>query len=344
MVRRPLLRSCVVVSLVVAVAGFASAQSGPGGSGPGEPNGPGGERNRPIPVFKYTVASPRACLIGPPIWSTAAYYMPSGDAENFARRNGTIRVLAGTTVVFCLSRDLEGVWYTGSYGCLGTSLVVQYCKLCKCIDPALVDCPETAPDPNRCEFARCACEQCRQLGAVGCPRPDDPVIRPCPWVTIGRDGAKDCRRGPSIGRAKIGVPVRFRRPGVYLLRAIVHTFARPGYPRPIDDWRLRLTGSTDPTVALPEIQPAEDRDVIYVRVRVVDCIDDAAEPIEPVPAEPDYEHIRPIPKDVDPNGPVASDGDLNGDLNGDETVNWADLAIMAQQWGKQYEMPWADDE
>ncbi|MBC8217632.1 MAG: hypothetical protein H8E73_04145, partial [Planctomycetes bacterium] len=172
------------------------------------------------------------------------------------------------------------------------------------------------------------------------PRPDDIAITPCPWVTIGKDGARDCRKGPSIGRAKVGVPVHFRRPGTYLLRAIVHTFAKPGYPRPLEPWRDRLLGVDASTAVLPEVPGAEDRDVIYIRIRVVELPIDDVEPEDPVTDDPDFRHIRPIPKDIDPDEPV----DLDSDLNGDEVVDMADFAIMAQQWGREYEMPFTDDE
>jgi len=286
----------------------------------------------PGPVIKYSVASPRACLIGPPRWSTNLYYMPAGDAENFPRKSGSLRVRVGTRVVFCLSRDLENVWYSGSYGCMGNSLVLQYCRACKCTAADVADCPGN----------ECSCEQCRSLGlAAAEPEPGAAPVTDCPWVTIGRDGSKDCRKGPSIGRAKVGVPVTFRRPGYYLLRAIVHTFARPGYPLPLEPWRQRLLGSNDPAIPLPQIPPAEDRDVVYIRVRVTDCIIGEVEPEEVPTDDPDCVHIRPIPKEIDPNVPVLS---TDSDLNGDEVVNWADLAIMAQQWGKEYEMPFTDDE
>jgi len=344
MSKRAKLTSCILISLTLTLLGsvlLAQNGSGPGSTDPDGTGEPGAVRNARMPVRKYAVASPRACLIGPPIWSTEAYYKPAGDAENFPRAHGSIRVPVGTRVVFCLSRDLEGVWYSGSYGCLGSSMVVQYCRLCKCQADA-TDCNLTRPDPDECPYARCTCEQCRRLGAVCCPKPDDPVIVPCPWVTIGKDGARDCRKGPSIGRAKIGVPVNFKRPGVFLLRAIVTTFARPGYPLPLQPWRDRLLDTTDPTAVLPQIVPIRDRDVIYIRVRVVDRIVDIdiAEPEDPITLDPDYKHIRPMPKDVDPNEPV----DLDSDLNGDETVDIADFAIMAQQWGREYEMPFTDDE
>ncbi|GAI95709.1 unnamed protein product, partial [marine sediment metagenome] len=266
-----------------------------------------------MPVVKYAVASPRACLIGPPLWSTDAYYLPTGDADNFPRGNGRIRVPVGTRIVICLSRDMEGVWYTGSYGSLGSTMVLQYCKLCKCEEPDSEDCPDVAPDPNQCRYARCVCEQCRQLGAPCCPLPDDPVFDPCPWLTIGTDGAEDSRTGPSIGRAKIGVPVHFNTPGVYLLRATVTTFAKPGYTLPLEDWRDRLLDPDDPDAVLPEIPPAQDTDIIYIGVRVVGRMADEVEPKGPHSHDPDYKHIRAMKKLMDPNGPPDfSDTDLNG--------------------------------
>jgi len=336
MSRRALITGCVLVSLALALVCGAVLAAGSGyGGGAGDPNA---VRPRPVPVLRYAVASPRACLIGPPDRSIDRCWRPQGDADNFARRNGSIRVPVGTRIIFCLSRDLEGVWYTGSYGCLGASMVLQVCKPCQCVVPDPNAC---RPDPNDCIYARCKCENCLRLGAVCCPRPDDPAIVPCPWVTIGKDGARACRKGPSIGRARIGVPVHFRRPGVYLLRAIVHTFAKPGYPLPLDQWReCLLDNPRDATAVLPELRAAEDKDVIYVRVRVFENLIDDVEPDEITTDDPDFMYIKPMLKDVDPNEPV----ELDSDLNGDDAVNLADFAIMAQQWGREYEMPFTDDE
>jgi hypothetical protein len=268
---------------------------------------------RPVPVMKYTMASPRACLIGPAVWATNAYWLPTGAAENFPRGHGSIRVPVGTRVVFCLSRDLEGVWYPRSYGCLGTSLTLQWCRCC--IRPADVDkCPDCDPSSTNAAI--------------------------CPWVTIGRDGAKDVRKGPSIGRAKVGVPVRFKRPGFYYLRGIIHMFAEPYYPQPIDEWRNRLLDNPDGTDVLPRIPPAQDRDIVYVRVHVVDIPIVEVEPDDDFVDDPDVIHIKPMPKDIDPNEPL----DLNADLNGDEVINFADLSVLAQQWGREYEMPFDEDE
>ena len=336
MSRRVIVSGCLLVSLSLALfCGVVPAEYQGSGGGSGEPNVGPNEPNvtrwRPIPVMKYTMASPRACLIGPPIWSTNAYYLPTGAAENFPRANGGIRVPVGTRVIFCLSRELEGVWYRNSYGCLGTSLVLQMCKGCKCIDAAnLKECLEEI---------RCCCEECKNLG-VRCPEPTDTEILPCPWVTIGRDGAKDCRKGPSIGRAKVGVPIRFRRPGIYYLRGIVHTFAHPRYPLPIEEWEDRLLDPSAPDKILPPIPAAADKDVVYVRVHVVDRPIIDVEPDDGMVEDPDVIHVRPIPKDFDPNEPEP----LQGDLNGDEVINLIDLAILTQQWGREYEMPFTDDE
>lgn len=324
---RVIVSRCVLVSLILAlICGVVPAQDQGSGGGPGEPNA---TCLRPMPVMKYAMASPRACLIGPPVWSSNVYYLPTGAAENFPRANGTLRVPVGTRVVFCLSRDLEGVWYDGSYGCLGTSLVLQLCKACKCAEHKFAE----------CKCCECNCEECKRLGVV-CSEPDDTVIQLCPWVTIGRDGAKDVRKGPSIGRAKVGVPVRFKRPGFYYLRGIVRTFARPCYPRPLEPWLAQLIDENDPAAALPPIPPAVDRDVVYVRVHVVELPISDVEPVEEVAVDPDVIYIKPMPKDVDPNEPA----ELTGDLNADEVVNFADFAILTQQWGKEYEMPFTDDE
>ena len=111
------------------------------------------------------------------------------------------------------------------------------------------------------------------------------------WVTIGRDGAGDVRRGPSIGKAKIAVPVLFDRPGVYLLRGIIRTIAVPLYPRP----------SEEPKPKRP--LAAVDRDVVYVKVKVVDLPITQITPDEEPTLEPDVAYILPMPKETSPNDP-----------------------------------------
>jgi hypothetical protein len=80
--------------------------------------------------------------------------------------------------------------------------------------------------------------------------------------------------------------------------------------------------------------------MVYVRVHVVDIPIVDVEPDGDFADDPDVIHIKPIPKEIDPNEPL----DLNADLNGDEVINFADLSILAQQWGKEYEMPFDEDE
>lgn len=330
MSRRVFISTCLLGVLTLAVVcGIVPAAYQGSVDGHNEPNR---IRIRPVPVMKYAMASPRACLIGPPVWSTNAYYLPTGAAENFPRANGGIRVTVGTRVIFCLSRDLENVWYRHTYGCMGNSLVLQLRRNYKC---------EDATNLREClESLRCCCAECKHLGVADEKCPDDTGIVPCPWVTIGRDGAKDCRKGPSIGRAKIGVPIRFRKPGIYYLRGIVHTFAHPAYTRPLEQWYDRLWDPTSIDKILPPIPAAEDKDVVYVKVHVVDRPIVDIEPDEGLVDDPDVIHIKPIPKDFDPNEPEP----LHGDLNGDEVINLIDLAILTQQWGREYEMPFTDDE
>jgi hypothetical protein len=287
----------------------------------------------PPPVIKYTMAGPRACLIGSPPWITdrpRLYYLPTGAAENFPRKNGAIRVRAGTKVVFCLSRQIEGVWYPRSYGLLGTSLVLQWCRACKCVDSRCME-----YDCLRCNNEECICADSAHIS---------------PWVTIGRDGAKDVRKGPSIGRAKVGIPILFKKPGIYYLRGIVRTTAQPYYPRPIEVWHDRLLDEVSaqqlsavdieakPEI-LPHIPPAVDKDIIYVRVHVVDWPIAQIECEEAMSLDPDG-LITPIPKEIDPDDPDQ----LSADLTGDELVNLSDFAVMAEQWGKELELPFGEDE
>ena len=53
--------------------------------------------------------------------------------------------------------------------------------------------------------------------------------QPDRWFVLGRDGAADLRRGPSIGTVsrRLGVRDRIPRPGVYRMRARVYTYALP---------------------------------------------------------------------------------------------------------------------
>jgi len=124
------------------------------------------------------------------------------------------------------------------------------------------------------------------------------------------------------------------------MRGIIHTVAKPWYIRPLEPWRERLLGDSASADILPPIPSAEDKDIVYVRVHVVDLPILEVEPKEQAVDDPDVTHIKPMPKDIDPNQPP----ELSADINLDEVVNFADFAIMAQQWGKEYELPFSDDE
>lgn len=264
----------------------------------------------PPPTRIYVLASPRACLINPTNFDWVKQVIPPplsiGAAENFPRDNGEIKIASGTRVVFCLSRQLEGVWYPGSFGKLGCSLVLQMRK-------PIYPLPEE-PYPQ-------------DMNDIN----EDAL---CPWVTIGHDAASDVRFGPSIGRAKIGVPVLFKKPGLYLLRGVIQTTAQP-YPKnqfePADNANLP---EQPPTPKIPPV--ALDKDIVYVKVKVVDLPIIQIVPDEPPSLDPDATYIIPMPKEFDPD-------QISADLNGDRRVDFADLAIMAQQWGKQVEIPFADE-
>ncbi len=58
----------------------------------------------PPPMVQYSVAAPRAAIIGEEAPRVAA-------AENFPREPGTIRVAAGKRLLFHLSPNSEAVWY-----------------------------------------------------------------------------------------------------------------------------------------------------------------------------------------------------------------------------------------
>ncbi len=268
----------------------------------------------PIPIVKYVMASPRACLLGPGPCNVATRCLKMGAADNFRRANGAIRVPVGTRVIFRLSRELEGVWYPRSYGALGTSLVLQWCKACKTDDCICPDC--NCPD--------CDCIRCEPDGDVT-------DVRICPWVTIGRDGAKDVRRGPSIGRADVGVPVRFKKTGIYYLRGIVYTFARPWYPRPIETSLETQIESVTERV-LPWPPSAVDKDIIYVRVHVVNLPIDQIEPEEEAVDDPDVVNIKPMLKEQGTN-------QVDIELDDTDEVSWIELNAAEEDWGQDYEIP-----
>ena len=236
-------------------------------------------------IVRYVIAAPRACLIDAPLWTAAIPWLPSGAAENFARADGALRVLTGTQVVFALGPGLEAVWYDHTYGTIATSLEVQ-------LRPA--DLPDDSNDPN---------DQ-KDLHGQAATAAKRPAVEPSPWITLGVDGAKDTRKGPSIGHADVAVGVRFSNAGVYYLRGIVRTVVEPQYPQPVDHWRDRLsvTGAEN----LPDIPAEVDRDMVHVKVLVVDKPVANEEPNDPASKEPNADHTESLPKDSEgQNAPEA---------------------------------------
>jgi hypothetical protein len=154
-------------------------------------------------------------------------------------------------------------------------------------------------------------------------------VKICPWVTIGRDCAKDVRKGPSIGRADVGVPIRFKKTGIYYLRGIVYTFARPFYPRPLEKLqRPQIEDITNKILPCP--LSAFDKDIIYVRVHVVDLPIDQIEPEEEAVDDPDVVNIKPMPKE---QGTNQVDIELD-----DDVVSWIELDAIDEDWGQDYEI------
>lgn len=259
-------------------AGFATAAE--------TPNTTDDRQVMPVPTTTYTVASPRMSIIRSSRYQIASdgtqieiQGAPYGAAENFARKDGEIKIAAGVRVMFCLSRAMEGVWYDQTYGALHTSLLLQ----------RYVRDTTTADAQGK-------------------------------WVDIGEDKAGEVRKGPSITRAKVGVPVYFREPGVYMLRAIVRSKAQPLTP--------------DTTASALSWPAATDVDTVIIKVKVVDRpILDVIPDEEPTP-DPDAENTRPLFKEINANTDL-----LPADINGDEIVDMADLMTLSQQWCQEKEIP-----
>ncbi len=236
------------------------------------------ESIRPIPVVPYVMASPRACLIGPTFWDDIAGRFPFGDADNFQRHAGSVRIPVGGKIHFSLSRNIEGVWYTGSYGLLGTVLEIQWCPLCKDGAPSATDI-ESVPANSKDTAPGDRC-----------------------WITVGKDGARNVRRGPSIGTARVGVPVRFLRPGIYHMRGIVTTFADSYIPHTSD---------------VPPQPDAMDEDVIYVTVYVLPHLEPGEEAGAMDTLDPDEAENGDMPNGLD-GEPVT----VEAEIDGEEVVTW----------------------
>lgn len=123
-----------------------------------------------------------------------------------------------------------------------------------------------------------------RLGTILLVQMRNPTDATPEWITLGRDGAGAIRRGPSIGTARVSVPVRFPRVGEYQLRAIVVTGAIPMGP---------VVGATD-TEPVDSPYYDIDLDVIPIRVKVVEILDPAALGAQLIPRGPDLGFSEPL--------------------------------------------------
>jgi hypothetical protein len=231
-------------------------------------------------LVSYVMAAPRACLSDVPEWAASLAWLPGGNAENFPRASGSIRVAAGTKVTFGLGARSEAVWYDGAYGTIATSLVVQW-------RPA--DANDDGSDANDAAVAA-----------------RHPVTKPHPWTTLGTDGAKDTRKGPSIGHGDVKVGVRFTKVGTYLVRGIVRTAAQPLYPEPLDKWHKRLGVSADRK--LPDVPATVDQDIVTVKVVVTAGPPSNGGAEDVSSADPETAASQALPQDQDAQG--ATDASL----------------------------------
>jgi hypothetical protein len=232
-------------------------------------------------VMTYVVASPRAFLMGVPIEGSDDLAM-IGAAENFTRADGTLEIPVNTRVIFSLSQGTEGVWQQGTYGTIETAMTVQW-------------------------FQAVAQDECDACASAGLRDESDQTGKgddaaSCPWTTVGTDGARDTRNGPSLGYTKVGVSVEFTQAGTYCVRAIVGTSVKSSY--------LRSTEPQNPTTkqeasahSSDELL-ASDTDVVLVKVRV---LAGAAKPQGALTSDPEVIYTAPMPNTSDTKGNADED-------------------------------------
>lgn len=228
----------------------------------------------PMSVMTYTMASPRAFLIGIPVEGSNEMGM-LGAAENFPRADGTLEIPVGTRVIFSLGHDTEGVWQKGTYGTIETILTIQSF--------------ETLAE-RECDV--CVAEGLDNLDGIQ-PGRGDAV--PCPWITIATEGARDTRNGPSLGYTKVGVPMEFTQVGTWCVRGIVTTSVKSSYLRPAEP-QNPTTRQDAPAVTSNDALLAIDTDVVLVKVRVVPATIKAHGALT---ADPDVIYIAPMPSMAD---------------------------------------------
>lgn len=244
------------------------------------------EVREPAPVINYVVASPRACLMGVPLEEPVDEYPPMmGVAENFPRTGGTIEVPVGTRVIFSLSPDTEGLWFEGASGTIEVLLTLQWFRASNPLE--CVECLAEGLDDGRLPATI--------QGQAGSPE----EVAPCSWITLGTDGSRDIRTGPSIGYTKVGIPVVFEEPGTYCVRGIVTTSVKTWYPRPQEPSQDRSTKEEQTPIELPPSLLALDMDIVRATVRVVDRVIPGTEPLEEVAEDPDVTYTRPMPNVAD---------------------------------------------
>jgi hypothetical protein len=214
-------------------------------------------------VISYDMASPRAFLMGVPIEGSDDMGM-IGAAENFARADGTLEIPVGTRVIFSLSQGTEGVWQQGAYGTIETTLTVEWF-------------PTSSTG---------TCDACASADAS----------TSCPWTTVGMEGARDTRTGPSLGYTKVGVPVEFTEAGTYCVRGIVSTSVMSSY--------LRSDTQSDALLAA-------DTDIVLVKVRVLS----SGKPQGALTSEPEAVYMVPMPNtsDTRDDAGTGTEKDTKGD-------------------------------
>jgi hypothetical protein len=86
---------------------------------------------------------------------------------------------------------------------------------------------------------------------------------------------------------------------------------------------------------LPAIPTAVDKDVVYVRVHVVNWPTADAEPLDEAVDDPDVTYIKPMPKDAD----VGQMDEADVTLGADESVDWVEPDAFLREWGPDCELP-----
>jgi hypothetical protein len=119
------------------------------------------------------------------------------------------------------------------------------------------------------------------------------------------------------------------------LRGIVKTFARPRCLRPVQLDVGENAAELEADEVLPAIPAAVDKDVVYVRVHVVNWPTADAEPLDEAVDDPDVTYIKPMPKDAD----VDQMGQTEATLGADEPVDWVDPDVLLREWGPDCEVP-----